>query len=92
MGKYIKPEGRIDGVSLILVLMVWCFEEMSQLGEGGAGHCGQCVLHVSPLGSINSSVSNLTQILASFYHFWLGDKVHITFNTRKILCQLYRKS
>jgi len=34
--------------------MVCCFEEMSQLGGGGAGHCGQCVLHelVTPLGSI----------------------------------------
>lgn len=34
--------------------MVCCFEEMSQAGEGGAGRCGQRVLHesVRPLGSI----------------------------------------
>lgn len=49
--------------------MVCCFEEMSQLSEGGAGHCGQHVLHesVKPLGRITEVTLKLNTGPDSFF-------------------------
>lgn len=53
-----------------------------------------CIAWVSQtIGQHYRSDSNLPQVLAaSFYHFWLMNKIHITLKVRRTLCLLYERS